>query len=40
MPAGRRRGDGRYARTTVNGQVQQRLEKMAEDLHDFADGGR
>jgi len=40
MPAGRRRSDGRYARTTVNGQVQQRLEKMAEDLHDFADGGR
>jgi len=40
MPAGRRRSDGRYARTTVNGQVQQRLEKMADDLHDFTDGGR
>jgi predicted ATP-dependent protease len=40
MPAGRPRSDGRYARTTVNGQVQQRLEKMAEDLRDFADGGR
>jgi predicted ATP-dependent protease len=40
MPAGRPRSDGRYARTTVNGQVQQRLERMAEDLRDFADGGR
>ncbi len=40
MPAGRRRSDGRYARTTVNGQVQLRLEQMAEDLRDFVDGGR
>jgi len=40
MPAGKRRSDGRYARTTVNGQVQLRLEQMTEDLRDFADGGR
>lgn len=40
MPAGRRRSDGRYARTTVNGQVQQRLERMAEDLQEFSEGGR
>lgn len=35
MQAGRRRKDGIYPRTSVNGQVQARLEAMAEDLRDF-----
>lgn len=39
MPAGKRRSDGRYPRNSVNGQVQRRLEQMAEDLREFADGG-
>ena len=39
LAAGKRRSDGRYPRTTVNGQVQRRLEQMAEDLREFADGG-